>query len=47
MIGVELVNRVVVLMHWHVVRETSFLNSSDGDWFCNIGIASGGRLDLV
>jgi len=47
MIGFELVNRVVVLMHWHVVRETSFLNFSDGDWFCNVGIASVGRLDLV
>ena len=47
MIGFELVKRVVVLMHCCLVRETSFLNFSDGDWFCNVGIASGGRLDLV
>jgi len=39
MIGFELVKRVVLLMHWCLVRETSFLNFSDGDWFCNVGIA--------
>ena len=47
MIGFELVKRVVLLMHWCLVRETSFLNFSDGDWFCNVGIASGSRLDFV
>ena len=47
MIGFVLVNRVVLLVHWHGVRETSFLNFSDGDWFCNPEIVSGGRLDLV
>lgn len=47
MIGFEVVNRVVLLIHRHVGRETSFLNFSDCDWFYNTEMVSGGRLDLV